>query len=51
MSEKQDGGLTLLLILVLAVLIVKPELLDFTKTGQSKPSSIPTNHASGPGQV
>jgi hypothetical protein len=50
MSEK-DNGLTLLLVVILAVVILKPELLDFTKTGQSKPTSIPTNHATGPGQV
>ncbi len=49
MTEK-DSGLTLLLVIILAVVILKPDLLDFTKT-TSSPSTIPTNHATGPGQV
>lgn len=38
----QDGTI-LILVLIIGVLIFKPELLDFTKT--DSPNTVPTNHA------
>ncbi len=49
MTDSNDS-MMLILLLVLGVLILKPELLDFTKT-DSEPSTLATNHATGPGMA
>lgn len=50
MTDSERDSMMMILLIVLGILIFRPELLNFTKT-DSEPSTVATNHATGPGMV